>query len=210
MEKGCCHKFEPDHEGSNDKNHCPTYQSPIKLETENQTVFHAKGNIKPSFHKIKSRYNKEKHQWDVLNRVELINNDKKYYLDEFHFHYPGEHIINDEKFPLEVHFVYENVDNKCVTILVVAFVIDISDKTSKALDKIIKKEKFSLPKIGNYFTYPGSLTTSPFDTSVNWNVSERKLYITEKNLKKLVKKSKARRRIKPRQGRNIVYACNSK
>jgi carbonic anhydrase len=36
-------------------------------------------------------------------------NGKVYHLEQFHFHTPGEHRLNEEFFPAEMHMVHENV-----------------------------------------------------------------------------------------------------
>lgn len=45
---------------------------------------------------------------EVVINGSLVAGNQTYELAQFHFHTPSEHRINEEYFPLEVHFVYES------------------------------------------------------------------------------------------------------
>jgi carbonic anhydrase len=44
----------------------------------------------------------------VLTNGNLTTNSSSYKLAQFHFHTPSEYRINEEYYPMEVHFVFEN------------------------------------------------------------------------------------------------------
>jgi carbonic anhydrase len=44
----------------------------------------------------------------VLTNGTLVAGNSSYKLAQFHFHTPSEHRINEEYYPMEVHFVFEN------------------------------------------------------------------------------------------------------
>lgn len=44
----------------------------------------------------------------VLTNGTLVTSTSSYKLAQFHFHTPSEHRINEEYYPMEVHFVFEN------------------------------------------------------------------------------------------------------
>lgn len=52
----------------------------------------------------------------VLTNGTLITNNGYYKLAQFHFHTPSEHRVNDEYYPMEVHFVFENAGKQTAQI----------------------------------------------------------------------------------------------
>ena len=97
---------------------------------------------------------------------------------QIHFHYPSEHILDGERFPLELHLVNESIFTK--RRVVIALLVRKGDEANDLLDKVFlnqmpntkdgKSQRFTLdmkvfadvvPPRGlySYLTYPGSLTT---------------------------------------------------
>ncbi|CAH6419351.1 Carbonic anhydrase [uncultured virus] len=190
------------------------YQSPIAL-TNNDSIFNSRSKLKPIKGRIISHYNPDLKQWDVLNDINTSNNELDYRLTEFHFHHPGEHIINDARYPLEIHFVFE--DHKDFSVLVIGYPIKLQNKSSEIFVRIIKDKPFAFPSsirsdckkeasLGSYYSYPGSLTTQPFDFNVSWILMSKPLNITENDLNIIAQKSKPPRELHPRAGRDVVYA----
>jgi carbonic anhydrase len=199
--------------GSNDLCNCSIYQSPIALSNRNKdgdnciknVIFEAKSIFNQPLCPItKYEYDTKLVQWFVNNEVKINNNNQEYRLVEFHFHQSGEHTLNGQRYPLELHFVFLDKNDN---IFVVGYLAELHDKlTSKVIRRILKHRAFEIPQLANYFTYPGSLTTPPFTKIVTWNVSQKVLVISKEDLKSLKSMSKGSRPLQDREGRNIVYA----
>ena len=187
------------------------FQSPIVFDTQKQPTLLSSSDIL-HIDRVRSikryKYDPEKKQWDVLNKVDLHSNGTHYRLTQFHFHQPGEHTINGQKFPLEMHLVFEKIADDSKThqnISVIGLLAKRGDRTSSILRRIIKNEHFRIPPPKRYFAYPGSLTTPPLNVEVNWTVyKDRYLSITSKDAAKLLKRSKGERPLQPREGQVIV------
>lgn len=177
------------------------YQSPIAL-SKCASIYLSDPKLELICDQIKGVFDPQTRNWNVINDVFVRNNDSEYRLNEFHFHFPGEHTINGEKFICELHLVFTN----STSIFVIGFVIEESNKSSKIIRRIVKNRPFRIPVVESYFTYPGSLTTPPFNVNVNWNVSSEQLKISKCDLALIAKLSKMERPLQPRNGRNIILA----
>ena len=85
-----------------------TNQSPIDIGTSNITITRGSSvslNI-PSYPHGADFENLGTNVEVVVNGT-LIDANKTFSLAQFHFHTPGEHRINDEYYPMEIHFVLE-------------------------------------------------------------------------------------------------------
>lgn len=85
------------------------FQSPINIVTDeidyakaNGVHFHVPAADNAKFENLGSGLEV------VLTNGTLAANGTKYTLAQFHFHTPSEHRINDEHYPMETHFVFEN------------------------------------------------------------------------------------------------------
>jgi len=149
--------------------------------------------------------------------VELINNGhslmieypkgsfitfegEKYELLQFHFHTGSEHMINNNRYAMEVHLVHKNVNNDSLAVIGVFFV---EGKENELLNKFInnlpeeKDKKYSseelinaadlLPVDSAYYYYEGSLTTPPCSEIVKWFVMRSPLEASIDQIKKMSK-----------------------
>ncbi|MCJ1259635.1 hypothetical protein MMC24_007474 [Lignoscripta atroalba] len=132
-----------------------------------------------------------------------------YNLRQFHFHTPSEHRIDEEHFPLEVHFVFESADSD---LTVVGLPIELHPSPSRAdplllavfknIEEIAKpgsttetaplrfKELAKHVTSNPTYRYSGSLTTPPCKEGINWILSAAPLRIDVANylaVKKIVK-----------------------
>ena len=85
-----------------------SHQSPIVIDTD-AIDYAASGSLKlnlPSADNAKFE-NLGSGLEVVLTNGSLEANNKTYPLAQFHFHTPSEHRVNDEYFPMEVHFVFQ-------------------------------------------------------------------------------------------------------
>jgi carbonic anhydrase len=183
--------------------HSLLYQSPIELSSSSKNLILSTLNFSLPDTNIMSKYNPIYQRWDVLNDVIHDNNDIQYKLVEYHLHSPGEHKIDDQFHLAEIHFVFKNIDQDAF--LVISYLIDLSsDSSSHVFYNILLDLPFSLPKWDKYFTYPGSLTTSPFNVNINWIVNQFPIHITSDFYALLKNKFKSARPIQKRNGRNIA------
>lgn len=84
-------------------------QSPIVIETDDidyasakDVHFHVPSVNEAKFENLGSGLEV------VLTNGTLTTKQGSYKLSQFHFHTPSEHRINDEYYPMEVHFVFES------------------------------------------------------------------------------------------------------
>ena len=120
--------------------------------------------------------------------------NRSYFLRQFHFHSPSEHHIEGSYFPLEVHFVHEDLDTG--QFLVIGIFFDYDMKPNAWLESFWKrlppKPPNTLPALFNehrlpqmelnlaafaqtlqtyhFHMYRGSLTTPPCTEGITWFV----------------------------------------
>jgi carbonic anhydrase len=192
------------------------YQSPIPLHYKNaifiDEYMHIHGKNE------ESTYNEDKKIFEVNDPIILHKNHKSYYLDEYHFHTPAEHIINPENkhqspYEGEIHYVFVETelqtkpknkscidicgcgDSKGKNIVVIGRTIS-ENKKIKELNKIQVK----LPN--SYFEYDGTLTTEPY-SSVRWVMGEIPICMS---INKIIPKSKPARPLQKLDNRIILYS----
>jgi Carbonic anhydrase len=131
----------------------------------------------------------------------VIYEGTTYYLTNFHFHAPAEHVLGDTHFAAEAHFVHETATNP-KQILVITFLFD--DKSAPdarfrpvfdALSPDLCQEKSNgqsidlrelLPEsVVRYITYEGSLTTPPCTENVRFVIIPEPLGISVDDVRKL-------------------------
>lgn len=145
-----------------------------------------------------------------------------YKLLQFHFHAPGEHELNGQKFPMELHLVHKVVDETSPdngTLSVVGIFIK-AGKEHKELSKIFADlpaqpdehravSRFNLTKLLPHglesYRYRGSLTTPNFDEGVRWVVLAEPIEMSEAQIegfKQLFPEGNSRE-LQPLNGRTI-------
>jgi carbonic anhydrase len=54
---------------------------------------------------------------EVIANGTLVDGGKTYALAQFHFHTPGEHRVNNELYPMEMHFVFEAAGTTAISLI---------------------------------------------------------------------------------------------
>jgi carbonic anhydrase len=117
-----------------------------------------------------------------------------YRLVQFHFHHPGEHLIDGKTSAMEIHFVHRNDAGA----LAVIGVLVNPGKSNPAFAKIVATmpsvegspvkapagvdPRGLLPKTRGYYYYSGSLTTPPCSETVEWIVLKRPIEAAEADI----------------------------
>ncbi|KAK4882422.1 hypothetical protein RN001_005741 [Aquatica leii] len=132
----------------------------------------------------------------------------KYKFIQLHFHWGNkfdvgsEHTMNNKSYPMEMHVVHTQTENLLYPkYIVLGYFLSLTRKGTTGLEEIIpavvpaattinapipvkrfKLLKFLGSHVFPYYTYQGSLTTTPYDESVRWIVAKNPLSITRKQL----------------------------
>lgn len=117
----------------------------------------------------------------------------RYVLQNVHFHFPSEHLINGERFPMEMHIVHQ-VGTRRAVVAVLFEVGTANDALNVLFDNMTstkaKDQKVVLtydalnlrnvvPADGTYMRYEGSLTTPDCGTGVTWIVFRTPVQVTQ-------------------------------
>ena len=189
------------------------YQSPISLE-KNESIrinqlldVYGKNNG--------AIYDPSSNIFVVQDTILLQLRSEKYKLLEYHFHVPGEHVIDNKTYNSEVHYVFVNCESEtydpsycpdvcgcCNTtnsdILVIGRLISNTKKCNE-LDKLNVK----IPC--KYFEYDGTLTTGLY-SPVRWIIG---LHSIELSIKDITPVAKTARSLQSFDGRLklLCYNC---
>ncbi|RDV13659.1 carbonic anhydrase family protein [Pontibacter diazotrophicus] len=123
---------------------------------------------------------------------------KRYQFKQFHYHYPSEHTIDGEQYPLEMHLVHQEEGTS--NLVVLAVFIEEGTTVNPFLEKVFtqipaqKEEEVQtevqltlsdyIPPTQTHYTYIGSLTTPPCTVGVDWIVFREPLQASEEQIAK--------------------------
>lgn len=126
--------------------------------------------------------------------------DKSFELQQFHFHYPSEHLLSGESFPMEAHFVHKGSDNTLAVLGVfikygrenyalksIWDAMPMSNLSIKIPDGDMVNATKILPKEQKFYHYLGSLTTPPCSENVTWIVYKQPIEMSQQQIEKFAK-----------------------
>jgi carbonic anhydrase len=143
--------------------------------------------------------------------------DRKYELQQFHFHHPAEEKVNGRSFPLVAHLVHKSADGKLAVVAVLLtdgkknpFIADLWKYLPAEEGKEVAPAGVSidatglLPAKGAYYTFTGSLTTPPCTEEVTWFVLKSPAQISKDQVAAFAKKYPHNARpVQPLNGRVV-------
>lgn len=168
-----------------------TKQSPIKI-TYTKTVHAAPmrfnfqksdGTLLHEGHMLKAEFSKQ---------MTLHFSGKEYALEHLAFHSPSEHMIGEDFFPLEIHFMHRAQSGEKIMVAVFAVV----GKEHTALASLLKQGPLRmsehapvsmnpadlLPATRGYYRYDGSLPYPPCTENVQWIIFKTPIEISKEQL----------------------------
>lgn len=206
--KDCSHVHWSHHKGEespdNWKNLCDGFkacggeaQSPINIYTD--SVAASNDLLLPEFNYTGSKVNiiNNSHtvQFNVDSNNHVMLNGKEYQLLQFHYHATSEHTIDDNYYPLEVHFVHKHSDTEFAVIGVMIVEGENNGLFSKYLDHFpTEKGEYNsaelidiislFPENKSYYHYSGSLTTPPCSEIVSWYILQNPIEASKEQIAK--------------------------
>lgn len=117
----------------------------------------------------------------------------KYYLQQIHFHVPGEHKLGSRSYPMEVHLVHEGPNSQPLAVgvwlqsgaansfLSAVFAKPIPAVNASAQPTLTLNPVDLLPKQSRYYRYTGTLTAPPCQT-VSWIMLKNAITVSNAQL----------------------------
>ncbi len=170
----------------------PKAQSPINIVTREAEPMIGEGRIILNYgHQVQSLSNSEMYIEGTLKGLASING-RPFFLNQFHFHASGEHTIDGEYFPLELHIVHESQVGM-LAVIAVLFEFGEENQTFNELLEFMNKTDEDnhinlmnlMPSSFDYYHYLGSLTTPPLTENVEWYILMDRMTLSEEQWKKI-------------------------
>ena len=159
---------------------------------------HTLEELEPISETVKSRY--PKHGQTVLHfdrDSTIVFDGDLYLLEQFHFHVPSEHTVDQKHYPMELHLVHHNERHEAAVVAVFmeegkhnpffeTFLEHAPDKVGEVIDdhEHMVNPMDLLPKRRSYYRYFGSYTTPPCHEGVIWAVMHDPIEVSAEQIRR--------------------------
>jgi carbonic anhydrase len=151
--------------------------------------------------------------------------EKKYFIESFHIHIPGEHRIDGTIAPVELHIVHKTLVDDCLAVVGIAFKSEPGAETEaeepEFFGDLIKgisglaanAEPFPIPTNPErllpkdptqYYWYQGSLTSPPYGENVSWLFMKNPTLLKQTTIDALNQYRGTARPLQPRYRRLVL------
>ena len=159
-------------------------------------------------------------QVNVSSGERLVVDGASFELEEFHFHWPGEHELHGHRPVAEIHMVHKRGGDTVAVIgtwveqgehknLAWAAIFDHLSGRDTATVQVDLASLFQLHDLNRerVYRYCGSLTTHPYTTGITWLMRDHVIYLSHDQIRKLkeVMREPYSRGVQPLHGRMIRY-----
>ncbi|NIZ19208.1 carbonic anhydrase family protein [Entomospira culicis] len=194
---------------------CGHAQSPIHVLSHQSRKMEDEGNIILPNHIEVSHILREQTTILVHAQAKSMINGRKFNLLQFHFHSPAEHIIDDQRFDLELHLVHRSQSGRIAVLAILMKIGKPNPLFADILEKVNQKSRSHagtidlapfLPQSRAYYHYLGSLTTPPLTENVEWYLFAQPIELSEDQLTRFRKMYHLTARdVQPLNHRPLLY-----
>lgn len=159
---------------------------------------HTLEELEPLSETVKSRY--PKHGQTVLHFDKdstIVLDGDLYLLEQFHFHFPSEHTVDQRHYPMELHLVHHNARHEAAVVAVFMeegkhnpfFETFLAHAPANVGEVVDDHEHFVnpndlLPKGRSCYRYFGSYTTPPCHEGVIWAVMHEPIQVSAEQIQR--------------------------
>ncbi len=159
---------------------------------------HTLEELEPLSEQVASRY--PRHGQTVLHFDKdstIVFDEDLYLLEQFHFHAPSEHTVDQKHYPMELHLVHHNERHEAAVVAVFMeegkhnpFFETFLDHAPKKVGEFIEDHEHLinpmnlLPKNLTYYRYFGSYTTPPCYEGVIWAVLHDTIEVSAEQIRR--------------------------
>jgi len=159
---------------------------------------HTLEELEPLSETVKSRY--PKHGQTVMHFKKdstIVFDGDLYLLEQFHFHAPSEHTIDNVHYPMELHLVHHNERHEAAVVGVFMkegkhneFFETFLDHAPKQPGEVVDDHDHMInpatlmPKNRSYYRYFGSYTTPPCTEGVIWAIMHEPIEVSAEQIQK--------------------------